>query len=171
MKSVSFLGCALLVMAIAGSAFAQSTGSRIKGQADQPLSIIRFEEPAEIARTRALIERGEVAAAIATAQGLLASDSAPDIQYFGHNALCVAHSAARDWGRALEACDSAIRIRPTHWMALNSRGTVHLMAGRGRAAVADYQKALRALPDDSAATDIVRHNLGLAEAQGDGRVS
>lgn len=162
MKTLSFVAGTLLVAALAAPVAAQTTGTRIKGNTEQPVSIIRFEEPAEIALARSLIARGEIDAAIETVEGLLAQDSAPDIQYFGHNALCVAHSAGKNWDEALKACDQAVAIRSGHWMALNSRGTVHLMAGRISAAIADYEAALASLSENANARQVVEHNLELA---------
>ncbi|MDT8397265.1 MAG: hypothetical protein RQ899_01455 [Pseudomonadales bacterium] len=165
MKSVSLFTAALIVLLVANSALAQNTGSRIEGRPSQPLTIVRFDEPAEIAAIRASIARGEMGEAVAMAESMLAADPTIAIQYFGNNALCVALSAAKDWEGALAACNKAVRIRPGYWMALNSRGTVQLMTGRHQQALADYQKALQALSADSLEADVVRHNIALVDGE------
>lgn len=151
-------------MATAAPALAQSTGSRIQSAPTQPLSIIRFDEPSELRTIRRLLASGEVARAIELSHHLIASDPSPSIRYAGYNALCASLSAAREYNAAIEACDSAIRIQPGHWMAYNSRGSVRLVTGQPAAALEDYEYARKAMPPSHASVEIVDYNIALARA-------
>ncbi|GEQ98560.1 hypothetical protein JCM17844_21970 [Iodidimonas gelatinilytica] len=163
-----YYSCALAAISLAftgATALAQTTGSRIVRNNDQPVNIIRFEEPAEITQIRILLNDGKTDKAILAAENLLEKDKTPLVQYAAWNALCVIHSTVDAWNKALAACDKAIKIRPNHWMALNSRGTLHLMRGTPQKAITDYRAALANLPEKSHEADVVRHNIDLAEAQ------
>jgi len=145
------------------------TGSRIKGgEADQPTTIIRFDEPGELAEIRRLLAEGEIVEARKVADGLLKADRSAYVQYAGHNAKCAVETQAGRYDAAMAACDAAISIRPFFWMALNSRGTVHLMAGRPEAALRDYRTALAAVSDDSPTAEIIRHNIEIAQQRSGG---
>lgn len=162
----TFLSAGLLA-SLALPALAQQsgqTGTRIKGgEGEQPTVIVRFDEPGELAEIRKLLGQNKIEEARLAADTLLKIDRTPSIQYAGLNARCAIESKAGQFEKALEACNAAIRIRPLYWMALNSRGTVHLLAGRPRDALKDYETALASLPAESPTTDLVRHNIDLAK--------
>jgi len=158
---------AIVMASLALPALAQQsgqTGTRIKGrEGEQPTVIVRFDEPGELAAIRKLLGQNKIEDARELADTLLKVDKSPSIQYAGLNARCAIESKAGQFDKALEACDAAIRIRPLFWMALNSRGTVNLLAGRPYEALKDYETALASLPQDSQTTDLVRHNIELAK--------
>lgn len=158
---------AIVMASLALPALAQQsgqTGTRIRGgESEQPTVIVRFGEPGELAEIRKLLAQNKIEQARLTADTLLNTDKSPSIQYAGLNARCAIESKVGRFEKALEACDAAIRIRPLFWMALNSRGTVHLLAGRPYDALKDYETALASLPQESPTTDLVRHNIELAK--------
>lgn len=162
------LGLAAAIIGQAGHA-GQASGTRIKdkGADTQPVTILRFDEAGEFAAARALISRGESDKAIATIQALMKRDKTPSIQYAAWNALCAAYSADKNVAAARQACDKAVALRPSHWMALNSRGTLHLITGSPEAALDDYERAKDLAPNTGAA-DVVAHNIALAKARLDG---
>jgi len=165
---VAFAG---LVALTASAASAQNTGSRLpEGDSNHPREIIRFDEPGELKKIRKLIPQGKLEEARRLARSLMNGDPSPDMQYAGLNAKCAIETHAGNIDTAIEACNRALRIRPRHWMALNSRGTVHFVAQRFEAALEDYRTALRYLPKDSNEAEIVRNNIALAERRlrGDG---
>ena len=153
---------------------AQTTGSRLSSAPPHPMARIRFDEPSELGAIRTALADGEVAKAPIIgfnvrpnakareiAKTFLASDLSPDMQYVGLNALCAVESAARNWQAALDACNRAIRIRSSFWMAINTRGTVYLMTGDVEKARADFRRAYELVPDRGGNKEIVRHNLAL----------
>ncbi len=140
---------------------AQTTGSRLSSAPPHPMARIRFDEPSELGAIRTALADGEVAKAREIAKTFLASDLSPDMQYVGLNALCAVESAARNWQAALDACNRAIRIRSSFWMAINTRGTVYLMTGDVEKARADFRRAYELVPDRGGNKEIVRHNLAL----------
>jgi Flp pilus assembly protein TadD len=142
-------------------ALAQTTGSRIKKTPDQPTVVLRFQEPSEIKRVRELLTAGNTAEAIDVATQFVKVSTTPDMIYAGNNALCVAYSAARDYDKAVTACDAAIDLRPTYWLALNSRGIVHMMTGHNDLALVDFRTALGTVSDDSAVGAMIQHNIDL----------
>lgn len=160
------MASAVLAMSALPAASQQSgqTGTRIKGgESDQPTTIIRFDEPGELREIRRLLERGEIAPARTLADQLLAGDKTPSMRYAALNAKCAIETRAGQFDAAIEACDKAIAIRPLYWMALNSRGTAHLLAGRPEAALRDYETALRSVSEDSTTAEVIRHNIALAQ--------
>lgn len=165
MKIFSYFLCALSMLFSVSAAWAQGTGTRLGTPSEQPTSIIRFVPPGEIDEMRQLIANGEAEKAVKLGEWLVKSDPASDIQYAGHNALCAAYSSAGNLDKAMESCNKAIDIRSSHWMAINSRGTVYFLMGRMDEAVADYRAALSLLKDKSREADVVRHNIALAEAR------
>jgi tetratricopeptide (TPR) repeat protein len=163
MRSTLFFLAALAVFCttVAMPALAQTTGSRIKKTPDQPTVVLRFQEPSEIKRVRELLTAGNTAEAIDVATQFVKVSTTPDMIYAGNNALCVAYSAARDYDKAVTACDAAIDLRPTYWLALNSRGIAHLKSGRTDAALSDFRAALSDAPGDSPIAAMIQHNIDL----------
>lgn len=159
---------AALGYGISGS-FAQ-TGSRL-GVSSQPQTTIWMGPPGEIAEIRSLLQQGEKEKAITAARKFLAfvetdaSHGSGYYQYYALNALCAALSTDGQLDEAASRCDRAIKMRPSRWEAINSRGTVHYAAGRYAAAVSDYRRALELEPDSGDVTILLRHNLELAEGR------
>ncbi len=166
MRIFSCIVFTLSVFAIIPAAWAQeSTGTRLSKPAEQPVTIIRLQPPSEIAEIRRLVIAGKTDEAVRLAEWLLGSDPSPDIQYFGLSALCTTYSSAKQLDKALEACNSALKIRPHYWMARNSRGTVYYQMGQMVDALADYEISLAALKPGSDEAAIVRHNIALVKAR------
>ncbi|RMD90061.1 MAG: tetratricopeptide repeat protein [Alphaproteobacteria bacterium] len=152
---------AILALPAFSGAGAQSTGSRINSAPPFPMARIRFDEPSELGKIRKALADGEIDKARRIANDFLASDLAPEMRYAGLNALCAVESSARNWSAALAACNEAIRIRPNHWMALNTRGTVYYLSGDVDKARSDFRKAYELVPEKGGNRDVVRHNLAL----------
>lgn len=152
---------ALFVLPSFSAAEAQATGSRVSSAPPFPMARIRFDEPSELGKIRKALSDGEIDKARKIANDFLASDLAPEMRFVGLNALCAVESAARNWSAALAACDEAIRIRPNHWMALNTRGTVYYLSGDVEKARSDFRKAYELVPEKGGNREIVRHNLAL----------
>ena len=156
---------AYIMVQATSQSLAQSTGTRIEKAPDRPMTIIRFDEPAEIAKIRSLLDQGAHQEAIDLALSLLQRDKTSAIQYSASNALCAALSKDNQWDSALEACEKAINIRPHHWMARNSRANVYLMQGRYDLALDDFQIALANLAPDSMEAQIVAHNIAITQSR------
>ncbi len=156
---------ALVLLCDVARPLAQGTGTRLGRNNSYPSTILRFDEPSEIAAARAALARGDPDEAIRQARRLLSSDRSPATRYAAYNALCAGLTQAKRFEEAGQACDEAIRLRPRYWMAHNTLGNLHLMQRRFEAAIAEYRMALEMLRPRSRAARIVRGNLALAEQQ------
>ncbi len=159
------LGVLFLSLAFIREPSAQTTGTRLGRAASYPSTILRFDEPSEIAAARAALARGEPEEAIRQARRLLASDRTPAIRYVALNALCAGLTQAKRFEEAGAACNEAVRLRPKYWMAHNTLGNLHLVQRRFEAAIAEYRMALETLRPRTGAARIVRRNLALAEQE------
>jgi len=153
-----FLALSLtLGIAMAAPALAQS---RVGSQAySRSQSWIQY--PGEIREVGRLINKGKVDEAVRLAEAFLDQPMPGEYRYDGLNALCVARTAARQLDLALEACDKAIDLLPSHWQAYNSRGTALYHLKRYEDAAASYRQALEIHPK----SDIAKHNLSLTLAR------
>ena len=149
-----------LLLGMAGAPEA-AHGQRLTEQVF-PKFILRLAEPGELAKIRDAINRGDAETASELILGMIDADPDPSIRYAAQNAMCVLYTKTRDYDLALEACDEAIAITSSHWMALNSRGTVYYQMGRLDRAEADYRRAEELAPAQSG-RKIVTHNLDLIE--------
>lgn len=166
MMASALLLSAALVFGVANS-FAQ-TGSRL-GSTIQPLTTVWLAPPSEIAKVRSLLQEGQTEDAIDLARKFLsslgagASEGSGSHRYSALNALCVALMSDGQLEQAASNCDEATNIRPNHWRAINSSGTIHYLAERFEEAAATYRRALELEPDSGGVTSLLRHNLELAE--------
>ena len=53
--------------------------------------------------------------------------------------LCAALGAQGEYGEAIEACDSAIKIAPTNWQAYSNRAAANWLSGNKEAALVDME--------------------------------
>lgn len=165
--SVCIAAMSFLAMVIAASLHTASaqTGSRIKGsRSSAPVSIQQFSSPSEIDRIKRLIAADKGDEAVAVGETLLARDLAPGTRYFALNAHCVALSKTGAYDAALETCNDAVRLRSSHWMALNSRGSVYLWLNRPGRALEDFRAALDSVKDGSDEDAIIRRNIRIAQS-------
>lgn len=162
----------LLVAALYVPALAQErvdrTGTRLQSDVT-PRTVVRFSESSEIARILDLLELGRTDEAIGLAEDYVKSfDSAAEIggnarmqRYFALNALCSTLTKAGRVDEAVETCTDAIELSPSHWSAINNRGTAYFATGRYDDALADYERALEVAP--KTAIETIRFNIGLVE--------
>jgi tetratricopeptide (TPR) repeat protein len=144
------------------------TGTRLRSDVT-PRTVVRFAESSEISRILDLLEQGRTDEAVGLAEDYVKSfDSATDVggnalmqRYFAVNALCAALTKAGRTDEAVETCTQGVEMLPSHWSALNNRGTAQFAAGRYDEALADYWRALDVAP--KTAVDTVRFNIGLVE--------
>ena len=160
----------LLVSADHYKVIAQPTGTRIK-QADSayPESIIWFSQPHEVDEIRLLLQEGKKALAVKKARAYVTSlenvagFEAQQRRYYALNALCAALTSIGEVDNAIDACSQAITISPARWQALNNRGTAYYISGHIDLALRDYRQALSIVKGSKELTDIVQHNISLAE--------
>jgi Flp pilus assembly protein TadD len=151
---------------------AQPTGSRIK-EADNtyPESIIWFSQPHEITEIRLLMQEGKKERAVKKARAYVASlenvggAEAQQRRYYGLNALCAALTSTGELDEAIDTCSQAITLFPTRWQALNTRGTAYYVSGQIDLALTDYRQALSQVQGSETLTNLIQHNIGLAEAK------
>lgn len=148
---------AILVAFAAGLASEACAQSRT-GSQSQPVNRLWFGKPSELDRIGHLVETGATAEAVEVAQSFAQSMHNGIYQYDALNALCVAYSANKQYSDAVATCDQAVDLRPSRWVAYNSRGTAKFMIGNYEAAIEDYSQALRRAPNSTT----VRFNLSLA---------
>ena len=153
------------------SAWAQ-TGSHIKeGGGKAPQMVVWFNEPREITDIRLLLQEGKTQLAVEKARtfvaGLrnVAGLEAESLRYFGLSALCSALTSSGELEVAIKACSDAIDIYPTRWQALNNRGVAYYVSGRLDLSLQDYHQALSHAQDSEPVSELIQHNITLAETK------
>ena len=150
----------------------ESTGTRIKNvDGSYPKSIVWFSEPGEITEIRTLLQEGKKDLAVEKARDYVArlknivDPKAKQLRYFALNALCAALTSKGDINEAVDACSRAIKISPSLWQALNTRGTAYYVSGQNELALKDYRKALDIVKGSESLVDLVQYNIGLVEKE------
>jgi len=151
---------------------AQPTGTRVK-EVDNTYTefIIWFSQPHEITEIRLLMQKGKKARAVKKARAYVASlenvggAEAQQRRYYGLNALCAALTSTGELDEAIDTCSQAITLFPTRWQVLNTRGTAYYVSGQIDLALKDYQQALSQVQGSETLTNLIQHNIGLAEAK------
>ena len=162
----------LLVSAVIHEVFAQKTGTRIK-DIDNIASetVFWLKQPQEINTILSLIQAGKKERAVEKARKYAASlENEPGAEgkqrrYYAFSALCGALTSTGELNEAIDTCSQAIELYPTRWQALNNRGTAYFVSGQMDLALTDYRKALNQEEISEAVTDLIQHNIGLAEAK------
>jgi tetratricopeptide (TPR) repeat protein len=151
---------------------AQQTGTRIKGaDSSYPETVLWLDQPYEIDAIRLLLQEGKKERAVEKARDYVESlENARGVEakqrrYYGLNALCAALTSTGELNEAIDTCNQAIALYPTSWLALNSRGTAYYLSGQIELALMDYRKALSRVEGLEAETDLIKHNISLAEAK------
>jgi Flp pilus assembly protein TadD len=171
-KTLIVLLSLLFVSAGIYEVVAQQTGTRIKG-ADSfyPETVLWLDQPHEINTILSLIQEGKKEPAVEKARDYVErlengrGAQAKQRRYYGLNALCAALTSTGELNEAIDTCSQAIALYPTRWMALNSRGTAYYVSGQIDLALTDYRKALSQVKASKAVTDLIQHNIRLAEAK------
>ncbi|MBF8269851.1 MAG: TPR REGION protein [Gammaproteobacteria bacterium] len=148
------------------------TGSHIKdGGGKMPETVVWFDEPREITDIRLLLQEGKNQLAVDKARDYVANlRNVPGVdaekrRYFGLSALCSALTSSGELAEAIKACSDAIEIYPTRWQALNNRGVAHYVSGQLDQSLQDYRQALSLVRDLVPVTELLQHNIALAEAK------
>ena len=151
---------------------AQPTGTRIKEvDSTYPESVLWFGQPHEITDIRLLLQAGKKERAVEKARAYVASlenvggAEARQRRYYGLNALCAALTSTGELNEAIDTCSRAIKLYPTRWQALNTRGTAYYVSGQIDLALRDYRQALSQVKESETRTDLIQHNIRLAEAK------
>jgi tetratricopeptide (TPR) repeat protein len=148
----------------------ESTGTRIKGaDSNFPTTVVWFSEPNEIVGIRTLLQEGKKEPAVIKAREYIASlknvagPEAKQYRYFAYNALCAALTSKGEIKEAVDACSRAVKINPSLWHALNTRGTAYYLSGQNELALEDYRKALEIVQGSEPLVELIQHNIGLVE--------
>lgn len=148
----------------------ESTGTRIKDMdSSYPQTVVWFSEPNEITGIRTLLQEGKKDLAVEKAREYVArlknisGPEAKQLRYFGYNALCAALTSKGEIEEAVDACTRAVKINPSLWQALNTRGTAYYISGQNELALKDYRKALDIVKGSEPLVELVQHNIGLVE--------
>lgn len=149
-----------------------STGSHImEAGGKMPQSVVWYSEPTEITDIGLLLQAGEKQKALEKARSYVAKlknvegGEARVRRYYGLNALCAALTSMGEYGEAIKTCSDAIEIFPTRWQALNNRGVAYYASRQIDKARQDYQEALSHATDSEPVTDLIKHNIALAETK------
>jgi Flp pilus assembly protein TadD len=163
---------ALGLLVMVQAEVAAQTGTRIEGAGGKmPETVIWYTEPTEITDIRLLLQSGEKQRAVDKARAFVSGIQyvsgveARVRMYFGLNALCAALTSTGELQEAIANCDKAIDIFPTRWQALNNRGVANFMAGQTGKALQDYQQALDMVQNSEPLTELIQHNIALAESK------
>ena len=151
---------------------AQKTGTRIK-DADSAYmeSVVWFSQPREITDIRLLLQDGKKEAAVEKARDYVESlenvggNEAKQRRYYALNALCAALTSTGQTKEAISSCSRAIKINPSLWEALNTRGTAYYVSNQIDLALKDYRAALSKVQNSEPLTDLIQHNIELAKAK------
>jgi Flp pilus assembly protein TadD len=151
---------------------AQQTGTRIKeGVSSYPESVVWLTQPYEITVIRQLLQERKKEQAVQKARDYVASlenrrgFEAEQRRYYAFSALCAALTSTGELDEAVDTCSRAIELYPTRWEALNNRGTAYYISGQIDLALTDYRKALNQMGTSEAVTDLIKHNIKLAESK------
>ncbi len=172
LKLLTSSAMALALLVVSVSTASAGSASRVGGTA-QPETTLFVGVPSEIDDVRVLLQRGSVDRAVRVARELVASLQNSTVlrransgtqtnRYLGNNTLCVALTAQGNTTEAIERCDRAIAIIPSHWEGYNSRPTPHFVARNYRAALADFEMAKEMGPSSQDYNDLLDHNIDLA---------
>jgi tetratricopeptide (TPR) repeat protein len=164
--------CFLFVSAFHYQVVPQETGTRIKeGSRTYPESVVWLTPPHEIIAIRLLLQEGEKDRAVEKARDFVASlenvrcAEAKQRLYYRLSALCAALTSTGELNEAIDTCSQAVELYPTHWQALNNRGTAYYVSGQIDLALTYYWDALSELQESDPVTELIQHNIGLAEAK------
>ncbi len=148
----------------------ESTGTKIKGiDSSYPQTVVWFSEPCEITEIRTLLQEGKKELAVEKANDYIArlkniaGPEAKQLRYFAYNALCAALTSKGDIKEAIDSCTRAVKISPSYWQALNTRGTAYYISGQYELALKDYRKALEIVQGEESLVELIQHNIGLVE--------
>ena len=148
----------------------EATGTRIKGvDSNFPTSVVWFSEPNEIVAIRSLLQEGKKELAVMKAREYVASlknaagADAKKFQYFAFNALCAALTSKGEIKEAVDACSRAVKLNPSLWQALNTRGTAYYLSGQNELALEDYRQALEIVQGEDSLVELIQHNIELVE--------
>ena len=151
---------------------AQQTGTRIKDVDNiASESIFWLKQPHEINTILSLLKEGKKERAVKKARDYAASlengrgDEAKQRRYYAFSALCGALTSTGELNEAIDTCSQAIALYPTRWQALNNRGTAYYVSGQMDLALIDYRQALNQVDLSEEVTDLIQHNIELAEAK------
>ena len=151
---------------------AQQTGTRIKdGDNIASEAVFWFKQPHEITDIHKLIQQGKKERAVKKARDYAASLENPrgaeakQRRYHALSALCAALTSTGELNEAIDTCSQAIELYPTRWQALNNRGTAYFVSGQIDLALTDYRQALIQVRESETLTDLIQHNIRLAEAK------
>ena len=151
---------------------AQQTGTRIKNaDSSYPESVIWLNQPREITDIRLLLQDGKKECAVKKARDYVAKlenlggFEARQRLYYGLCALCGALTSTGELEEAIETCNRAVKLEPGRWQGLNNRGTAYYVSGQIDLALKDYREALLQVQYSEMLTELVQHNIGLAEAK------
>ena len=165
--------CSLLFLStVIYEVVAQKTGTRIK-DLDNIASetVFWLKQPHEITAILSLIQKGKKERAVKKARAYVASLENVDgaearrRRYYALSALCAALTSIGKIDEAIDSCSQAITLDPTHWQALNNRGAAYYVSDQIDLALTDYRQALSKVQGSETLTELVQHNIGLAEAK------
>lgn len=134
--------------------------SRISSQT-QPVNRIWLDRPSELSHVSQLLNNGQREEALEIAEGFARAEMTGPFRYESLNVLCIAQTSNGLIDDALESCNKAITLRPSTWIAYNSRGGAHFAAGDYASAIEDYTHALKLYPK----SEIIKFNLALAQSK------
>jgi Flp pilus assembly protein TadD len=147
-----------------------STGTRIKdADSNYPKTVVWYSEPGEITGIRELLQEGKKDLAVSKARDYVArlknvaGPEAKQLRYYAYNALCAALTSKGEIKEAVDACSSAVKINPSLWQALNTRGTAYFISGQNELALKDYRKALEIVKGSEPLVELIQHNIVLVE--------
>ncbi len=151
---------------------AQQTGTHLKDVDNiASKSVFWLKQPHEINTILLLIQEGKKERAVKKARDYAASlekargTEAKQRRYYALSALCGALTSTGELNEAIDTCSQAVALYPTHWQALNNRGTAYYVSGQIDRALTDYRKALNQVGISEEVTEIIQHNIRLSEAK------
>ncbi len=129
-------GLAMMAMAFSLPAFA---GENVADTA--PQFSVKSNATRAIGSAASAFEGGDFAKSATFSRYALKQGLKKSRKTVAYSNLCAALGAQGEYGAAIEACDSAIKIAPTNWQAYTNRAAANWLSGNKEAAQADIEKA------------------------------
>ncbi|MDG1708572.1 MAG: hypothetical protein P8H03_07405 [Emcibacteraceae bacterium] len=133
---------------------------------------INFGNHETLIHIRKLINQGKIDSAVRESEKFInnlntlsRSGKTSKYLYDAYNALCISLTANKEYQKAEEACNFAIKDTPNRWQAFNSRGSMNYRNGSFSSALTDYRQALENAPNTKHIKRIIEHNVRISEAR------
>lgn len=135
LKTSLKLGALTVLMATFTSpAFASDSAASVA-----PAFSVSSNATRSIGSAASAFEKGNFTKSVSFSRHALKQGLKKSRKTVAYSNLCAALGAQGEYGEAIEACDSAIKIAPTNWQAYSNRAAANWLSGNKEAALVDME--------------------------------